>query len=227
MHSPRPFSKFLLLFAILPLLPGCLAYDLFMIHKTRTDRFGSGGPYARLIHAQLHSDNEPGTTVFFTGKLPVSLANLEDQRIRPKAWAERQPVSLIFGGIKDDRMCFQSVYGEEVGDDGAGEQNRVNDLFHSFDLAAEFSGPENSPEVQKRGHVFPKANFSKLDQIELLEQKTVKKHGRMYLINTYQVCGKGLPAPKQPPAYLTVAVAPHNTGDDRDPYLLVWQLFTL
>jgi hypothetical protein len=215
------------------LLPACLAQDLYMIRKTRKDRYGSGKAFARQIHEKLHLDKDNGPdSHWYTGLLRVDLASnatSDDKKLRLTASAEMRPISMIFWSADAERICFRSVYSEEVASTTAMSRNYdpqeyIDKLFRSYNFAAELVGKYESKAVQERDHVFPKDNFTTLDEIKLVDQKAVEKRGKQYLINSYDVCGKALAMPSEQPQFLTVAVRSNNNADTGE-YLLVWGLY--
>jgi hypothetical protein len=226
-------SKLPFLLVLVVFLPACLAQDLYMIRKTRKDRYGSGKAFARAIHEKVFVDKDNGPdSHYFTGLLRVDLASnvgTEDSKVRLTASAEQRSVSMMFWGVENDRLCFRSIFSEEVGTTGGGSRNYdpreyIDTLFRSYKFAAEYIGAYDSPAVQNRDHIFPKDNFTALDEVKLIDQKPVEKKGKQYLINSYEVCGKLLPAPAEQPKFLTVAVQSNNNADGGE-YLLLWGLY--
>jgi hypothetical protein len=216
------------------LLSGCVVQDLYTLKKGREARFGTGENFARLLHEIAYLDADAKAPEdFHSGKLPVDLVPNESSRTRassPGADRTGPTIKMTFVGIEGERMCFEATYAEKIGDvnstaRGADDPRALVDRnFRAYHFGAELVPPYESPEVQQRKHIFPKANFSQLDEIEFVEQETVERKQVEYAINTYRVCGKALAMPEPKPKMLTVAVALRNKSDDEASYLLLWVL---
>lgn len=222
-----------LVLAIVVILQGCIFQDLYAMKKGRDARFGTGNKFARGLHVplSLDADNKSPDDVYFTGHLLADIGatpDATDPKLRLEASVDYGKVKMAFWSADAEKMCFRSVYIEDVGSTSGGTRNYdpkeyIDKLFRSYKFAAEYVGPYDSKPVQERDYVFPKENFSALDQIELVDQKATERRGKQYLINTYMLCGKPLVKPSTPVKFLTVAVQPHNNAEDGE-YLLVWLL---
>jgi hypothetical protein len=196
--------------------------------KGRDMRYGTGGPFARAIHeiAYLDQDSKGPDDVYYSGKLAADLNPESSSRLT--ASNEGASIKMTFLGVEGERMCFRALFSREVGEVGSkGRRDYdpvayVDSEFRAHHFGAELVAAYDAPEVQKRDHLFPKANFSQLDEIELIEQRAFATKRKEYLINAYRVCGKALAMPEPKPKMLTVAVQLKKKPDEA--YLLLWTL---